>query len=527
MRAPLVCRPPPPRPRLPCAPVEQFDVIVVGAGPGGSTTAYRLAAAGRSVLLLDRAVFPRDKPCGGGLTLRAVKQLPFSVEPVVEARVDAMRFRVGFRSAFERRCKGPVVLMTQRKRLDHFLVQQAQAAGADFRPGCKVTALEASADGVTVTWAGDREAGRAPGQARAAVLIGDPGRAAPFFERSYQFAQAAKLYEQAGQLDKAADLYERDLRFEQAARFYEQCGQIERAAAAWERANGWFDAGRLWAKARRLDRAVEMLQKTEQGSPSYARSMLLLGKILEHSGHTNNAAGHYIGVVRTCALDDVTVEVYERLAAIYEATGEPDAARKLLAAVARFDPSRARSSMPPEAPVAGGVRPLVLPAPTLGAEAGGAAGKLTAMNADVDLLRELPLFAELSLDELRALQSLGQRCKLAPGELLIEQNREGEHLFVMLSGKVRVVHFAESGAATVLGELGYGAALGDMALVDSGPTSARVEALAPSEAYVWPLAQLRPYLASHEGTALRILKVISRTLSVRLRETNRRAAQAG
>ena len=362
---------------------------------------------------------------------------------------------------------------------------------------------------------------------RAAVLIGDPGRAAPFFERSYQFAQAAKLYEQAGQLDKAADLYERDLRFEQAARFYEQCGQIERAAAAWERANGWFDAGRLWAKARRLDRAVEMLQKTEQGSPSYARSMLLLGKILEHSGHTNNAAGHYIGVVRTCALDDVTVEVYERLAAIYEATGEPDAARKLLAAVARFDPSRARSSMPPEAPVAGGVRPLVLPAPTLGAEAGGAAGKLTAMNADVDLLRELPLFAELSLDELRALQSLGQRCKLAPGELLIEQNREGEHLFVMLSGKVRVVHFAESGAATVLGELGYGAALGDMALVDSGPTSARVEALAPSEAYVWPLAQLRPYLASHEGTALRILKVISRTLSVRLRETNRRAAQAG
>ena len=155
--------------------MEQFDVIVVGAGPGGSTTAYRLAAAGRSVLLLDRAGFPRDKPCGGGLTLRAVKQLPFSVEPVVEARIDAMRFRVGFRAAFERTCKGPVVLMTQRKRLDHFLVQQAQAAGADFRPGCKATALEATADGVTVTWAGDRDAGRTPGQARAAVLIGADG----------------------------------------------------------------------------------------------------------------------------------------------------------------------------------------------------------------------------------------------------------------------------------------------------------------------------------------------------------------
>ena len=147
--------------------VESFDAIVVGAGPGGSTTAYRLAAAGRSVLLLDRAEFPRDKPCGGGLTLRAVKLLPFSVEPVVEARVEAMRFRVGFRSAFERRCRGPVVLMTQRKRLDHFLVQQAQAVGADFRQSTKVTAIEPDADGVTVRWAG--------GEARAAVLVGADG----------------------------------------------------------------------------------------------------------------------------------------------------------------------------------------------------------------------------------------------------------------------------------------------------------------------------------------------------------------
>ena len=51
--------------------VERFDAIVVGAGPAGSVTAYRLARAGVRVLLLDRARFPRDKPCGGGITLRA------------------------------------------------------------------------------------------------------------------------------------------------------------------------------------------------------------------------------------------------------------------------------------------------------------------------------------------------------------------------------------------------------------------------------------------------------------------------
>jgi flavin-dependent dehydrogenase len=64
--------------------VRSYDAIVVGAGPAGSTTAYRLATAGASVLLADKARFPRDKPCGGGLTLRAARLLPFSVEPVVE-----------------------------------------------------------------------------------------------------------------------------------------------------------------------------------------------------------------------------------------------------------------------------------------------------------------------------------------------------------------------------------------------------------------------------------------------------------
>src|SRR5438445_84896 len=62
--------------------MSRYDVAVIGAGPAGSTAAYRLAAAGARVLLLDRAVFPRDKPCGGGVTVRAARLLPFSIDPV-------------------------------------------------------------------------------------------------------------------------------------------------------------------------------------------------------------------------------------------------------------------------------------------------------------------------------------------------------------------------------------------------------------------------------------------------------------
>jgi menaquinone-9 beta-reductase len=56
-------------------PAEEADVIVVGAGPAGSTTAFYLAQAGLDVLLLEKSRFPREKVCGDGLTPRAVKAL--------------------------------------------------------------------------------------------------------------------------------------------------------------------------------------------------------------------------------------------------------------------------------------------------------------------------------------------------------------------------------------------------------------------------------------------------------------------
>ncbi len=117
--------------------MQRFDVAVVGAGPAGSTTAYRLARAGARVLLIDKARFPRDKACGGGLTLRAVKELPFSVAPVVEDVVRRVECRLRYDRSFTRGSRD-LCLMTQRLRLDHFLVEQATAAGVAFRDGARV-----------------------------------------------------------------------------------------------------------------------------------------------------------------------------------------------------------------------------------------------------------------------------------------------------------------------------------------------------------------------------------------------------
>jgi geranylgeranyl reductase family protein len=135
--------------------LRRYDAIVVGAGPAGSTTAYRLAGRGASVLLLDRARFPRDKPCGGGVTLRAARQLPFRIDPVVEQVVTRAELRHAFRRSAERG-KGPLVYMTQRRRLDHFLVEAAVVAGAELRDGVKATAVETDSSGATVTAGGER-----------------------------------------------------------------------------------------------------------------------------------------------------------------------------------------------------------------------------------------------------------------------------------------------------------------------------------------------------------------------------------
>ena len=53
---------------------ERFDLVIVGAGPGGSSTAYHAAKAGLDTLLIDRQEFPRDKTCGDGLMPHAASE---------------------------------------------------------------------------------------------------------------------------------------------------------------------------------------------------------------------------------------------------------------------------------------------------------------------------------------------------------------------------------------------------------------------------------------------------------------------
>ena len=137
-----------------------YDVIIVGAGPAGSTTARECAARGMSVALLDRAEFPRVKPCAGGVTIRAANLLPFDLSPVVERVAFGMHFSYKRSNGFVRRASDRLALLTQRRHLDTFLVERAVDAGATLLQHAPIQEVEANGRHVVVQADGHRIKGR-------------------------------------------------------------------------------------------------------------------------------------------------------------------------------------------------------------------------------------------------------------------------------------------------------------------------------------------------------------------------------
>ena len=115
---------------------QLWDAIVVGAGPAGCAAAYDLAAAGQSVLLVDKRDFPRPKACAGGLTIKAVKALRYSIEPVVETGGSTRPAGGWSRLSSSLKSREPICVMTVRAELDEYCLGKTIAAGACFRRIC-------------------------------------------------------------------------------------------------------------------------------------------------------------------------------------------------------------------------------------------------------------------------------------------------------------------------------------------------------------------------------------------------------
>jgi geranylgeranyl reductase family protein len=147
--------------------VKGYDLIVVGAGPAGSTAARSAALKGLDVLLLEKDALPRFKPCAGGLSLGALRELDFSLpKELVERRCVGMRVIQGAYSNTVRSDE-TIAFMVSRPAFDEHLARKAAQAGAELREAEAFVSLEGWGDGLRVL--------TEKGEYRAKVVIGADG----------------------------------------------------------------------------------------------------------------------------------------------------------------------------------------------------------------------------------------------------------------------------------------------------------------------------------------------------------------
>jgi geranylgeranyl reductase family protein len=136
---------------------EQVDVLVVGAGPAGTATAIAARDRGLSVLVIDKARFPRDKTCGDGLTaaaLRLLERLGLAVSSLPSYAVvteTVLLSPSGRRVTLPLPDHGHYAGIVPRTDLDAALVRVARARGADVREGAAVGSVTPGRDAVDVT----------------------------------------------------------------------------------------------------------------------------------------------------------------------------------------------------------------------------------------------------------------------------------------------------------------------------------------------------------------------------------------
>jgi geranylgeranyl reductase family protein len=148
--------------------MNDFEAVVVGAGPAGCAAAYDLAAAGLSVLLIDCKPFPRVKPCGGALTMKSLQRLRYSIAPVLKSVIRGFALCLPGERGHLMKSRHPVAVTTVREALDAFCLEQTRRRGADFQVVPRLARIGEYGHGVEV----ETDDGRV---IRAGFLIGADG----------------------------------------------------------------------------------------------------------------------------------------------------------------------------------------------------------------------------------------------------------------------------------------------------------------------------------------------------------------
>jgi tetratricopeptide (TPR) repeat protein len=317
--------------------------------------------------------------------------------------------------------------------------------------------------------------------------------AAPCFEQASDFLRAAGAWKRAGELTRAALAFDRAGRIDDAIALYTQTGAREQLAECLVRAGRHAQAADLYRALGNLHGEVESLRACVAASPQLVKPNLRLAQLLFENGHAEKA----IALLMACARsgppgrDDPSLLSY--LAGLFEATNNPEAATKVRARIPAAAPTEPRP-----VPVLQTVQPLAL-----GGDAYG-------------FLKALPFFADLSMEDMRAVFRICVHHSFKAGTHVIEPGEPGRGLFIIIEGQVEV--FDGSGKdARLLNTMGPGSAVGEISLLLDGPTSARVTARTNARALFIGREGFRQFMSTTPSAAVRIYRLFSTTLAERVR----------
>jgi tetratricopeptide (TPR) repeat protein len=339
--------------------------------------------------------------------------------------------------------------------------------------------------------------------ARVFELNGQFEETAELYERSGAFAEAGAAFQRAGNLAKAAAAFDRAGKTAEAIELYRKADDRESLADCLARAGRYADAAEVFRALRNVRAEVEMLRAVPATDPRRVESVKRQVQLLEHYGRGDQAIQLLLGEFRTNEAARADAELQASALRLLDAGGRTEEATRLRAAFAKGGAPGLAASAPS--------RPV-----TAGDSVEGAAAVAPTHEAYA-YLKAIPIFAELSLPDLRDLYRLAREARHAPAGKLISEGAAAPGLWVILSGQADVVV-----GGKVVNTLGVGAYAGEISLVRDAPTSATVAARGEVRALLVPKQPFEHYLFEHPTAAIAIYRLFAQNLADRVRALSAR-----
>ncbi len=142
----------------------------------------------------------------------------------------------------------------------------------------------------------------------------------------------------------------------------------------------------------------------------------------------------------------------------------------------------------------------------------------------VDFLVDIPMFDDLHAHELNTVAKYTNYIEVNAGDYVFKEGDKGEYVCFVVNGSLDVLKMNETGAKVIIATLPKGSSIGEMSIIDEYPRSATVRARTKATFITLTRKGFDSILKEHKNIGIKIMKGISRKLSLNLRQTSSRLA---